>query len=275
MTTTTIRLYAFLAAACFAVATPVRAQSLSGSLSDPATGERYHIEAGAGFWFPTASMSIESESLGIPGSTIDFKNDLGLMDKSFPAVQVVLRPAKRHKFRFELIPMSYDQEHTLTRTIIFNGQSYTVGVPVISSLKWNAYRFAYEYDFISRDRGFGGLILETKYTDVQAQLAIAPPATTNEFVHAQGPIPAIGGIARVYVMPNISITGELSGIDIPTIQNKYKAHYADLDLYGTLNIINNVGVQLGYRSLDVGYLFKTDTGNFTLKGLYFGVVARY
>jgi hypothetical protein len=34
-------------------------------------------------------------------------------------------------------------------------------------------------------------------------------------------------------------------------------------------------VQLGYRSLDVGYLVKTDTGSFVLRGLFFGVVARY
>jgi len=34
-------------------------------------------------------------------------------------------------------------------------------------------------------------------------------------------------------------------------------------------------VRGGYRSLDVGYTFKTDNGSFTLKGIYLGVVARY
>lgn len=275
MTKLTIRLYALLALAFFASAAPAQAQFARRTQSDPATGEQYHIEGAAGFWRPTADMSIQSESLGIPGSTIDFKNDLGLTDTHFSEVQAVLRPGKKHRFRFQFIPIKYDQEHTLTRTIVFNGQQYTVGVPVISSLKWNAYRFGYEYDFLYHDRWFAGFMLETKYTDVRADLKIAPPSTTSEFAHARGPIPAIGGIVRVYVMPNISITGELSGIDIPKIQDKYKAHYADFDMYGTLNVINNLGVQLGYRSLDVGYLFNTDTGNFTLKGLYFGVVARY
>jgi hypothetical protein len=220
-------------------------------------------------------MNIQSESLGIPGSTIDFKNDLGLTDQKFNMLAGVLRPAKKHKFRVQFIPIAYDQQHTITRQIIFNGQSYTVGVPVISSLKWNAYRFAYEYDFIYRNRGFAGFILEAKYTDVLANLKIAPPSTTSEFAHAQAPIPALGGIVRVYVVPNISITGEISGIYVPLIQNKYKAHYADIDVYGTVNLINNLGVQAGYRSLDVGYLFKTDQGNFTLRGLYLGAVARF
>jgi hypothetical protein len=271
----TVRLYVCLVLALLASATRANAQYARRSVSDPATGEKYHIEGAAGGWFPTASMAIESESLGIPGTNIDFKKDLGLTDKRFGELQLVLRPAKKHRFRFEYVPMSYDQSHTLTRTIIFNGQQYTVGVPVNSSIKWNAYRFGYEYDFLYRNRWFAGLMFEAKYTDVQAQLAIAPPSTTSEFVHAQGPIPSLGGIVRIYVVPNISITGELSGIDIPTIQQKYKAHYADFDLYGTLNLTNNIGVQAGYRSIDVGYLFKTDTGDFTLKGPYFGVVARF
>jgi hypothetical protein len=78
------------------------------------------------------------------------------------------------------------------------------------------------------------------------------------------------------VVPNISITGEFTGVKIPdSISKEYKAHYADFDLYGTVNFTNNVGAQLGYRSLDVGYLVEEDTGSFVVKGLYFGIVARY
>jgi hypothetical protein len=275
MTKITIRLYAFLVLGLMATVAPAQAQYARRAVSDPATGEKYHIEGGVSLWAPTATMSIQSESLGIAGSTIDFKKDLGLTDQHFSQLDLVLRPAKKHKFRFQFVPIRYEQEHTLTRSIVFNGQGYTVGVPVISSLKWNAYRFGYEYDFISRDRGFAGVILEAKQTDVLADLKTAPPLSTDEFAHAQAPIPAIGGIVRVYVVPNISITGEISGIDVPKIQDKYKAHYADINIYGTLNLINNFGVQAGFRSIDVGYLFKTDTGNFTLRGLYLGVVARY
>jgi len=80
----------------------------------------------------------------------------------------------------------------------------------------------------------------------------------------------------VYVVPNISITGELSGFKIPdSIDNRYNAHYIDFDLYGTVNFTNNIGVKGGYRSRDVGYLIKSDSGAFTLNGIYFGAVLRY
>src|SRR5262249_54323849 len=110
-------------------------------------------------------------------------------------------------------------------------------------------------------------------TDVTASL-VSP--TSDEFAHAQAPIPALGGIVRAYLVPNISVTGEITGFKLPenAIKNA-SGHYVDVDIYGTLNFTNNIGVQLGYRAFDLAYIVTHDTGDFTLKGLYFGAVARF
>ena len=259
--------------ATLGVAAPAAAQYQPRSLNDPATGENYHIEAGADFWFPSADMTIESEQLGIPGSQINLKDDLGLTDQRFRALQVQLRPARKHKLRFEYLPMEYTQTATLRTDLVFNGIRYRLGLPVNSTLDWKTYEFGYEYDFIVRNWGFVGYDLEAKYTDVQVSLS-SPLA--SEYAHAQGPIPAIGGIGRYYIVPNIAVTGELTAFKIPdSIDDRYNAHYVDFDLYGTVNFTNNVGVKGGYRSRDVGYLIKTDSGSLTLKGIYFGAVVRY
>jgi hypothetical protein len=252
---------------------PARAQFQPRPIADPATGERYHVEAAAGFWFPTADISIASEALGIPGSTIDFKKDLGLTDQHFPEVHLELRPATRHKFRLQYIPIQYEQTGTLTREIVFNGQLYRLGLPVSSTLDWKAYRIGYEYDFLSHDRWFTGFVLDFKYTEVTATLA---STIVTQFTQAKAPIPAIGGIFRYYPVPNISITGEVSGFSLPEklIQDA-NGHYLDVNVYGTLNFTNYVGVQVGYRAFDVGYAVKTDSGSFTLQGVFLGIVARY
>ena len=148
----------------------MRAQFQPRPLNDPATGETYHIEGAAGLWFPGAAMSISSQSLGIQGSTIDFKTDLGLQDQHFPEVHLELRPATRHKFRFQYIPINYDQTATPPRDIIFNGQRFRAGLPVHSTLDWKAYRAGYEYDFLTTNRWFAGVIVDLKYTDVTATL---------------------------------------------------------------------------------------------------------
>jgi hypothetical protein len=269
------RVYAWagLTLAALLLASPASAQYRPRPVNDPATGEAFHIEGSASWWRPTADMNISSEGLGIAGTTIDFKRDLGMTDHSFPALSLVLKPADRHKFRMQFIPIKYEAQSNLRREIVFNGQRYTTNLPVNSDLEWRAFRFNYEFDFVKKNRGYAGFIVEAKYTDIRADLQ-SPIA--SEFAQARFPVPAIGGVGRVYVVPNISVTGEFTFFTIPdSIDERYNAHYSDFDLYGTVNFTNNIGVQGGYRTLDLGYLIKTDAGNLTLKGIYFGVVARY
>jgi hypothetical protein len=274
-----IRLYAVagLTGALVLLVSPASAQYIPRPLNDPATGETYHIEGGVGLWFPGAQMVVSSESLGIIGTpaerSIDLASDLGLTDQHFSELHLVLRPSKTSKFRLQYIPINYTQSATIKRTIVFNGQRYAVGLPVISTLSWKAYRLGYEYDFVVTNRGYAGFLVEAKYTDVQVQL---DSPITSEFAMARAPIPALGGIGRVYVVPNISITADISGFKLPANLIKGSTgHYIDVDIYGTLNFTNNFGAQFGYRSFDVGYVVTNDTGSFKLKGLYFGVVARY
>ena len=271
----TARLYGGVLAAVIALtATPAWAQFQPQGISDPATGERYHIEAAIGLWSPNADMEVSSEQFGIPGTRIDFERDLGLKDQRFPEMHLTLRPAKKHKFRFQYIPIKYEQgPFVVSRDIIFNGQLYTVGVNVNSELDWKAYRFGYEYDFISRDRFFIGFVLDFKYTDVSAGLEV--PGFVAESIHAAAPIPAIGGIFRAYIVPNISVTGEVTGFSVPEgLIEETRGQYVDVDFYGTVNFTNYVGVMVGYRSLDVGYTVETDFGDFRLNGFYLGGVFR-
>ena len=245
-----------------------------GSLSDPATGETYHVEVSGALFNPTPTLLITSEGLGIPGDQIDFVEEFGIEKKTFKQLRVVLRPARKHKLRYEFIPVSYEQEANITRAFVFNGQRFNVSLPVVAELKWNAMRFSYEYDFVYKDRGYFGLVLDLKYTDVEA--AVSNILIGREFARAQAPIPAIGGTGRVYVAPNVSITGEFTMFKLPeSINEDYRARYYDFDLYGTVNFSNNFGVQAGYRSLSVFYKVETDTGDLKLKGLYFGGVLRF
>ena len=52
---------------------------------------------------------------------IDFVTDLGIEQTKFRQLKVVLRPAQKHKFRFEYTPITYEAVGTLKANIIFNG----------------------------------------------------------------------------------------------------------------------------------------------------------
>jgi hypothetical protein len=272
-----LRLYisAGLATTLLLLAVPAHAQYQPRPLNDAAIGESYHIEGGADLWFPSITATIASEALDIPGSQIDIKRDLGVSDKRLSALDLVLRPASRHKFRLEYLPIKYEASANVNKDIIFNGIRYRLGLPVNSLLDWKTFSLGYEFDFVEKKWGFVGFILEAKFTDVKVSLN-SPLMSEPQFAHARAPIPALGGIGRVYVIPNVSITGELSAFKIPdSIDNRYNAHYVDLNIYGTVNFTNNIGVKGGFRSRDVGYLIKLDSGSLVLRGIYFGAVVRY
>lgn len=250
---------------------PALAQYGRPMMNDPAIGEKYHVEAVLNLWNPSLDATISSESLGIMGSDIDVKEDLGYDDKSVREYRFVLRPGRKHKFRFAYTPVKYEGDVLLNRTIVFNGIAFNVGLPVQTDFEWKTWRIGYEYDFIYRDRGYAGFIVETRVTD--ASLELRSPID-NEFTRARGPIPAIGGVVRGYPAKNFSITGEVTGFKVPKV-DQYEGSFFDFDIYGTFNITHNFGVQGGYRTLDASYLAELDRGDLTLKGIYFTGVARF
>jgi len=134
-------------------AAPARAQYRPRAVSSPA--ESYHVEFGAGYWNPTADMTITS---GPAGSAIDLKNDLGLADRKVAEFHLVIKPGLKHKIRVQYIPISYTQTGTPASALTFGGQTYAAGAPIDSTLEWKAWRVGYEYDFVSNYRGFVGTI---------------------------------------------------------------------------------------------------------------------
>lgn len=252
-------------------ASPAQAQYGRPMMSEPAMGEKYHVEAVLNLWNPSLDAVISSEQLGIVGTAIDVKNDLGYDDKSIREFRFVLRPGRKHKLRLAYTPVEFESDVLLQRDLVFNGIRFNVGLPLQSDFSWNTWRFGYEYDFVYTDRGFAGFILEGRYMD--AQLNLRTPID-DEYAQARGVLPAVGGIGRVYVHDRVSITGEMVGMKVPRIDN-YFGSFFDLDIYGTVNVTNNFGVQAGYRWLDASYEAELDTGDLEMKGLYFTGVVRF
>lgn len=281
MKRTTVR---FLPVACCALAllliagNPVAAQyrplnTSAGQQSSAVKGEKYHIEISGNLWDPAPDFVFSSEGLGIIGTEIDLDADLALEQKQMWEARLVLRPGKKHKLRAHYLPMQYNGDTILKKDIIFNGIRYPLAVAVKTDFKWTAWRFTYEYDVFYRPRGYVGILLESKYADTR--LALENPIS-NEFVTAKSPIPAIGLAGRFYPLSFLSITGEVTYFKLPEKAIKdAQFDSLDYDIYGTVNIGNNFGVQAGYRSIDMAFSLDDDSGAVKLKGMYFGGVLRF
>src|SRR5262245_55615440 len=73
-----------------AAAAPARAQVRPRVVQEMTVGDKFTIEGGADIWFPTAELSVASGGSGalsgIPGTDINAKRDLGLVDKRLPVL---------------------------------------------------------------------------------------------------------------------------------------------------------------------------------------------
>jgi hypothetical protein len=238
-----------------------------------AVGENYHVEVGGTLWNPDVAGQISSEQFGIIGSNIDFVDDLAFTKTRFKDLRIVLRPTRKAKFRIEYTPIEYTAETTLKRDIIFNGQKFPVSLPISSTFDWKVWRFGYEYDLLYRSRGFVGLLLEGRYTQMNAELN---SPVVDEFTTAKAPLPALGIVARGYVLPDVALNFELSGFKLPPTWVKgYEANYYDWDIHGTVNVTNNFGLQAGWRRMTTFLSIKSDLGDVKFQGLWFGAALRY
>jgi len=271
-----VRLVGLVAAALW-LAQPASAQDRPPS-SSSAIGENYHVEFAASLWNPTLLGKISSDQFGIVGSDIDLTTDLGYQQTRFKDFRFVVRPAKKHKLRFQYTPASYEASTTFQRNIIFNGILYPVTVPVTSELNWDVMRFGYEYDFLYKSRGYVGVLVEGRYTTFDAKLT-SPIA--NEYTSARAPLPAFGAVAKGYVLPYLAINMDLSLFNLnafhlpPSIVKDTTATYYDLDIDGTINFTNNFGAQVGWRKMTTTLGISGDRGNLQFQGLWFGAALRY
>jgi hypothetical protein len=201
--------------------------------------------------------------------------DLGLIRKRLPHLRVVLKAASRHKVRVGYVPTSFEAERTLRRTISFGRTNFDIGIPVNASLTLRTWRFGYEYDFVSRDRGFVGVIGEVRYTRVGADLSSGFLGVSSSLTDAF--IPAIGGIGRGYLHRRVAVTGEVTWFRIPELIDRLGGggRSVDFDVSGLVTFTRNVGIQAGYRTLDVNYRRNDDAGSVGLRGLFVSSIIRF
>lgn len=244
--------------------------------SGPGVAEDYHIEASYNWWNAQPTLIVNSEALGILGTDVDLISDLGIEKKRLGKLDLVLKPGKKHRLRYQHLPITYTTDaFPVTREFVFNGQRYRVGLPVTTNVDFTQDTFGYTFDFLHFSRGFVGAGINVMLTNIDVSLESPIGA---EFVQQSAPIPAFNFSGRGYLTPNLSIDAELKFFRIPeSIERQIEGDgsYTDFDLHATYNINKYVGAQLGWRKTAIFYTAEADTGDLKFKGLYFGGVVRY
>lgn len=241
-----------------------------------AVGEDYRIEASYGWWDAEPSLIVNSAALGILGTDVDLISDLGIEKRRLGKLNLVLKPGKKHRLRYEHLPIKYQTDaFPVTREFIFNGQRYRVGLPVTTTANLTQDTFGYEWDLFYHRRGFIGAGVNVMLTNIDVSL-LSPIG--EEFIAQAAPIPSFNFSGRGYVTRNLALNGEIKFFRIPDSIEKQidgDGSYTDIDMHATYNINRYVGVQLGWRKSAIFYTAESDEGDLKFKGLYFSGVVRY
>ena len=219
--------------------------TVSTPTSERATGENYHVEVGGYFWNPTPTSRSRAElRSGIVGDLIDFVEDLGIEKTNFRQLKVVLRPATKHKFRFEYTPIKYEQpdgtaspEPRLQRHLQPRAAGLDDAQMERLSLRLRV-RLHLSRPRVLRDPARG---------EVHRRRGDARERHRREFVRARAPIPAIGAIGRVYVAPEHLDHRRVRRLQAARVGRGLRGKFFDFDIYGTVNLTDHFGGQVGYR----------------------------
>jgi len=238
--------------------------------------EDHVVELGVMFWKPSPELVLSTDALSSAGvNTVDFVQEFGIEDKWFPEFRAVIgrtQIGRNHKFRLSYVSLNYDADATLQRTVTFNNQTFPVDASASTDVKWDLWKFGYEWDFVSRLRGFAGVIADVKYSKVEAS-AESPLLTSAAAAADTATVPTLGLIGRVNISRMVAITGEFTGMRIN--RDEFEAKFLDFDLYGTVSFGRNVGVEGGYRAVAMDFLVEEDSGDLKMYGPYFGAVVRF
>jgi hypothetical protein len=241
-------------------------------------GERYHVEVAGTFWNPVLSGRLAGDSFDVVGDAIDLARDLGYDRSRLKDFRVVVRPTPRVRLRMQHTPVRYAAQTTFDRQIVVKGTSFPVSVPIVSDFGWTVWRGGFEYDVVYRSRGFVGVLLEARYTQLDARLATDTPFFSpplEAFIAAKAPLPAIGIVSRAYVLPNVAVNFEVSGFRVPRFDEQTEATYAEWDVHGTFNLNEFIGVQVGWRRMTMFLSTNEDEGDLRFRGMWFGGALRY
>ncbi|MGI8961409.1 MAG: hypothetical protein ACR2IV_16940 [Bryobacteraceae bacterium] len=237
--------------------------------------ENFRVEITGSAWVVNSSGTIQAGTALLPSSVIDLKSDLGVTQRQ-PTFygRLVAKPGRKHRIVIEGTPVRLQGRNTVSRTIIYHGQIFTVGETLQSSADVNYLFGGYQYNVISRSAGHlgfsvGGAYLNATGTVHGMQSGLA--ATKSETLG----LPLAGAEGRVYVIPNrklLEIDGGIRGMAYGSY-----GHYVEGTVNGGIGF-GPLTFQAGYRAENAD-LHSTSNGgngvNVRLRGPIFSVQAKW
>jgi outer membrane protein len=207
----------------------------------------FALDVGVGYWHQTPSGTLNYKPVSVPGvvGDIDLKDDLNLDKENNPFVRIRAElPLVLPNIYLMATPMTFKGSGQLIRSISFNDQTFSGGVPVDSKVKLDHYDLALFYPIpalktatlgkLNIDLGLNARKIDFEGTISQGSLT----ASKNLSIY----VPMIFVGVQVKPISVLSIEAEVRGIAYGS------NHYFDYIGRLRVNPIPLVFIGAGYRA---------------------------
>jgi len=235
---------------------PAHAQSLD---------DKYWLEVSAYWASVDSSIRLEPKNATIPGTKIDFENDLDLDDsEALPAIYAGARLGGNWVVGAEYYSLSRKATVNLRREIVFDDVTYPLDADVSSKFSSDIYRFTVGYAFYrSEDAEIGGAI-GLHATDFEVSLKgetqVGPGSSIQTVTRrrkALAPLPTLGLFGSVRVAPKVTASARADYLSLTV--GDYDGRLLNAQAAISYRVLENVGIGASYRYVD--YKLDVKKGN--------------
>jgi len=208
------------------------------SQSDP---EGFRIEITASALRTGVEGAVQAGTL-----PIDLHSDLNLSDRFTFFGKLVLKPARKHAVVIEGAPFSFEGRQILSRSITFNGRTYSISDEVRSRADLAYFFGGYQYDFLSGRQGHLGVQLGGAYLSASGIIQGVTSVITTTRNQTIG-IPLMGLDARVFPVAGrslCSISGDVKGMALGS-----HGHHVQCGVHAGIGV-RWIRVQAGFAVID-------------------------
>ena len=229
-------------------------------ISDSKVRPTIGITAEERFFAPHLSGGVKSDNIKYNGGEVDWKDTLGLSNENSP--ETILR---YKNMSLDWIHYHSVGEPTLTSSLTFDNKTYNGKVNTKTNFDY--LKFSVENPIVKTSAG------EVKWNyglagmmwDMEVKGNAGGVETTSSKTFG-APVPMVGVNAKANLAKGLNVYANVSGLPLGGY-----GHIADLEAGFHYEPVENLGLNVGYRMIDVDLQHKDDSASFKLAGPFAGL----
>jgi hypothetical protein len=220
------------------------------------------LELEGRYWSSTVDSRIRVERQGF-GTEIDGSKDLGFDRSGFPEGRATLGLG-RHRFSFDFTPIDISGDRVVSRTLFFNGRSYTIGTRILSELEVKHLQLGWSYLFHLSNRIKLGPLVEGHGFLLSGSLR-APEVNLASQEDLSVGIPTVGASLEISPHARVDIYGQATGMSVGDY-----GHFIGSEVGARFRPLRFFYVTGGYKTLNLRVVDSNDFARLYLRGPFVG-----